>query len=197
MKLEMKRNLLTLGALLLLMSPIAAGAAPIIYDVDRTIGAGTVTGFVQTDGTLGVLNTVNITDWTLNLTAPNLLGGSPDVIDFATGGLTFLSGSATTATLTQLLFDFSTADSIFLLQGGSNYWCLETANLNCTGLGAGEHIGQGIQTNVAQTVIHSGSIVVGTVAAVPEPEIYAMMGVGLGLLGWVGRRKKLREGAAA
>lgn len=35
------------------------------------------------------------------------------------------------------------------------------------------------------------------VAAIPEPEIYAMLGVGLGLLGWVGRRKKLRERAAA
>ncbi len=29
-------------------------------------------------------------------------------------------------------------------------------------------------------------------APVPEPEIYAMLGVGLGLLGWVGRRKKLQ-----
>lgn len=28
-------------------------------------------------------------------------------------------------------------------------------------------------------------------AAIPEPEIYAMMGLGLGLLGWVGRRRKL------
>jgi hypothetical protein len=37
----------------------------------------------------------------------------------------------------------------------------------------------------------------GPVAPVPEPEIYAMMGMGLGLLGWVGRRKKLKERAAA
>jgi len=34
-------------------------------------------------------------------------------------------------------------------------------------------------------------------APIPEPEIYAMMAVGLGLLGWVGRRKKLKEAAAA
>ncbi len=40
-------------------------------------------------------------------------------------------------------------------------------------------------------------ITLNSVAAVPEPEIYAMMGVGLGLLGWVGRRKKLKEAAAA
>lgn len=31
-----------------------------------------------------------------------------------------------------------------------------------------------------------------TVTAVPEPEIYAMMGLGLGLMGWVGRRKRLQ-----
>jgi hypothetical protein len=31
-----------------------------------------------------------------------------------------------------------------------------------------------------------------TVAAIPEPEIYAMLGVGLGLMGWVGRMKKLQ-----
>jgi len=33
--------------------------------------------------------------------------------------------------------------------------------------------------------------------AIPEPEIYAMMAVGLGLLGWAVRRKKLEEAAAA
>lgn len=27
-------------------------------------------------------------------------------------------------------------------------------------------------------------------AAIPEPEIYAMMGLGLGLMGWAGRRRK-------
>jgi len=36
-----------------------------------------------------------------------------------------------------------------------------------------------------------------SIAPIPEPEIYAMLGVGLGLLGWVGHRKKLKEAAAA
>lgn len=37
----------------------------------------------------------------------------------------------------------------------------------------------------------------GPVAPVPEPEIYAMMGIGLGVIGWLGRRKKSKERAAA
>jgi hypothetical protein len=36
-----------------------------------------------------------------------------------------------------------------------------------------------------------------TVAPVPEPEIYAMMGLGLGLMGWAGRRKRLKEAQSA
>ena len=31
-------------------------------------------------------------------------------------------------------------------------------------------------------------------APAPEPEIYAMMGPGLGLMGWVGRRKRQTQG---
>lgn len=34
------------------------------------------------------------------------------------------------------------------------------------------------------------------VTAIPEPEVYAMLGVGLGLMGWVGRRKRLKGSAA-
>ena len=32
---------------------------------------------------------------------------------------------------------------------------------------------------------------------IPEPEIYAMMAAGLGLVGWAARRRKLKEAAAA
>lgn len=200
----MRRILLALVAWVVATGPMAAGAASIVYDVNRTIGAGTVTGFVQTDGTLGVLGSTNITDWNLTLTAANLLGGSPSVISFA-GGQTSLLGTATTATLSQLLFDFG-GSGIFLLQSSIaplNFWCLETVGTNCTGFGAGEHMGQNAQGGlVAQTALHSGPIAMGSVTAapvapVPEPEIYAMMGLGLGLLGWIGRRKKLRDAAAA
>jgi hypothetical protein len=127
---SVKANTARFGAVLagVLMLCLAAPAnASIIYNVDRTIGNGTVTGFIETDGTLGQLTTANIIDWGITLTAPNLAGGSPDVIDFATAKNTLISGTATTATPTQLLFDFNLEGSqVFLLHGGSgNLWCLQ------------------------------------------------------------------------
>ena len=126
-----------------LMCCTTTASASIIYDVNRTIGAGTVVGFIETDGTLGALGSGAITDWSLTLTAPNLSGGSPDLITFATQSQTNLSGAGTTATLTELIFDFSVAGSFFLLQGSSptNYWCLESLTASCTGGGIGEHMG--------------------------------------------------------
>jgi len=52
----------------------------------------------------------------------------------------------------------------------------------------------GCNGNFQVTTTPGGGTVV---TPIPEPEIYAMMAVGLGLLGWVGRRKKLKEAAAA
>ena len=40
--------------------------------------------------------------------------------------------------------------------------------------------------------IHYNEALPPTLNPVPEPEIYAMLGVGLGLMGWVGRRRKLQ-----
>ncbi len=42
----------------------------------------------------------------------------------------------------------------------------------------------------------TGDLLSQTIPAVPEPEIYAMMAVGLGLMGFVARRRKLHESMA-
>ena len=59
------------AGVVMLLASVTADAS-IVYNLNRTIGAGTVTGFIETDGTIGVLSTANITDWILTLTAPNL-----------------------------------------------------------------------------------------------------------------------------
>lgn len=51
----------------------------------------------------------------------------------------------------------------------------------------------GSSDSTGRNYFSAGNMVV---AVVPEPEIYAMMGLGLGLLGWIGRRKKPRDAAA-
>jgi hypothetical protein len=53
-----------------------------------------------------------------------------------------------------------------------------------------------IWINAQNLPFTADSVISVNVAAIPEPEIYAMLCVGLGLLGWVGRRKNLRERAA-
>jgi len=50
-------------------------------------------------------------------------------------------------------------------------------------------LGNGVGNDVFVDVSWSTSVL-SPVGAVPEPEIYAMMGIGLGVLGWMARRKK-------
>jgi hypothetical protein len=53
-------------------------------------------------------------------------------------------------------------------------------------------------TNLNQTKATGDllSLSIGGVPAIPEPEIYAMMAVGLGVLGWSARRRKSKVAAA-
>src|SRR4051812_3798064 len=49
------------------MSGSAVQAAPITYDVNQTIGVGSVIGTLETDGTIGALNAGNFLAWDLTL----------------------------------------------------------------------------------------------------------------------------------
>jgi hypothetical protein len=51
-------------------------------------------------------------------------------------------------------------------------------------------------TSLTQTK-KTGSLLSQTIPVIPEPEIYAMLAIGLGVLGWGVRRKKLAEAAAS
>jgi hypothetical protein len=65
--------LLSVAFIATLLGVGVCSAASITYNVDQTIGAGSVVGTVQTDGTIGGLTTANFTDWNLLLTG---LGGA-------------------------------------------------------------------------------------------------------------------------
>src|SRR5450755_221698 len=85
-----------------------------------------VTGTIQTDGTLGILNTGNITDWNL------LLSDGTNTFDL-TGSLSgndsvvLIQGTDTSATATQLLYNFDRSVGFLLFQqvlfSGNHYNC--------------------------------------------------------------------------
>lgn len=104
----MRRLVLAAIASFLLTAP--SQAVPITYNVDLEVGTAHAAGFIQTDGTLGVLDATNFLNWNLQLTN----GSFSLTLNSAVDTLT-LFGSALTAQSTGLFFDFNSADGSGLL----------------------------------------------------------------------------------
>ena len=77
-------------------------AATITYGVSQTVGPGSLTGFIETDGTFGAIGTGNIVDSNL------LLNDGRTTLDDNLSNSVFEvpGGGALSATTTQLLFNF-------------------------------------------------------------------------------------------
>lgn len=67
---------------------------------------------------------------------------------------------------------------------------VDAATLTGLGLGAGTHTIALRVTDTHGTFADSTTML--TITAVPEPETYAMMLAGLGLVGWAARRRGVR-----
>ncbi len=177
------------------LSPLAAHAAPITYNVSRTIGTGSVVGTIVTDGTVGVLSLANIIDWSFTISSPNLAGGSPDVIDLATDGMVVV-GSGLSATSSTLVFDFAAAGDFAVgFQSSTppfNGWCLASAGtLPCAGEPTpSEGIYFGMSDTWAELRNPTRAEVIATAVGVPEPGTLALFGAGLLGLGFMRRRRR-------
>ena len=179
---------LIFALVVLLLGSVLSNASPITYTVARTIGTGSVTGFIETDGTLGVLSAGNFVDWSLLLndgvSTFNLYGPLS-----GNNSVAYSQGSDASASATQLLFNFSGIDNgILLFQdglfSGDHYYCAATQLGICY---QGETVVPISVLSSFQNVARSGNIVIGT--AVPEPGTYGLMLTGLGLL--LGKRGTL------
>ena len=164
----------------------AASAAPLTYNVARTIGAGSVAGIITTDGTFGVLATANVTAWSLTL---NDGIGSFAITE---GNSQFaIVGSGLTADVDSMDFNFSGANVLFDFQNptiGSaiNFWCGNGATgVTCSSALSVEEVtlSGGIpfaaRTGIVEIATRS---TVGGGNSVPEPTSLALVGLALFVL---------------
>ncbi|MFL4471797.1 VPLPA-CTERM sorting domain-containing protein [Tateyamaria armeniaca] len=182
---------------------VANPAAAITYNVDLSIGNGTVTGYFETNGTFGVLSAGDFVAWELTLDAPNLWRGTPDVIGTTTAssGISLLPNvgpvtpTGLTASATQLTFDFS-GNTAALFSGGDhgNYFCMQGARTGaCSSSFNLMAIGFDAISGNAEEQTLTGNFVFAEVApsvpAVPLPASLPILLAGIGALGWMKRRK--------
>lgn len=178
----------TITALAIALAALGANGAyagDIVYGVDQTIGPGSVTGTITTNGTIGTLSAADIVsfDLTLNdgvniatLSSPGTVYVNKDAC--CTAGLP--GGDDLTATAKDLMFNYSGTDSGDFVIVNSQFQLCYTAVSNCwgpTGVGMFNVGGDGRSVYVAE----SGNQIIAT--AVPEPVTWAMILLGAGMVG--------------
>lgn len=186
-----------LSAVLALALSIGSAANALTYVVDRGIGLGSVTGFIETNGAIGNVFEHDIVDWALSISSPDI-APSPTNISQANGDVVESNGPAFIATATELLFDFRIPGSltgsytVFRRAGSgvNNYWCLDTGNCsNPLGTAPSEDIGFTTALLDGQSVSRSGLVVIATLAPVSLPAAMPMLLVGLAALVLGARRQ--------
>lgn len=174
----------------LLLSAGVLSAGPITYNVDLTIGAGSVTGFIETDGTIGVLSSSNILNWDLLLNDGTTTFTLEGPLSGDNSGLG-LEGSDLSATSTQLLFNYSGTDYGYALfqapePGSGMDWFCPTTTLDCSAGVVGNNLKI---TGTQQTTALTGTQAIGNVGGVvPEPSALGLATLGVAFLSFWKRR---------
>jgi hypothetical protein len=169
-----------------MVSPSLLRADNITYNIDQTVGAGSVTGTITTDGTIGVLNTGGVIDGPVgfagNIVGVNLVLSDGTNTEPLSGGIFTSLGSDLIASATDLTFDFGAPDAggLALYSGYSNYDQL-CYSANCGGISI-YNVGLDGQT---VAISETGTQVIGTV-----PDASGLSLAGITALGIIGAFRK-------
>ena len=171
-----------------LLVATAASAAPITYNMNLSIGAGSAVGTITTDGTIGSVGTGNIVSYSILLSP---VPGSQFLLTDVNSDIGNTANLISTAT--DLSFDFDVT-SYWLMQNpfvgsGQNFLCFAGVGQVCGGFGGP---GLSMSTDVFASSFSSvtGTSIVATAANnVPEPGTWGL--AALALLGAsVSRRRR-------
>ena len=165
-------------------APAVLRADEITYTVNQAVGAGSVTGFITTDGTIGTLSSTDILDW--NLTLNDGHGNTVDLIPSnSTVGNT---GTDLTASSSDLMFNFSGGFGAFSFNGSAapslGQLCYDSVT-NCALVSGVDLFDVAGKTPCAYYGCNAGetgnqSIASGgTPVSTPEPGSLASLGIGL------------------
>ncbi len=167
----------------------SAHAAPVTYQVDRTIGLGSVVGTIETNGATGVLTGSDILAWDLELNGD---GASFHLASGTAGNVVAVAGSDLTATRGTLLFDFSGTDGGYLLFqdglfSGMHYYCAQASPGGSPCFLGETVVPEAFDSPSAQNAVRTGTQVI---ASVPEPGALALGGLYLAGMALAMRRRK-------
>ena len=182
-------NRLSLALLsVLLGAATVCYAAPLTYEVNRSVGAATVTGEFTTDGTLGNLADSDFLSWDLTLTE----GGSFVTLNEANSIVIGPTGTnAVQATALQVTYDPSDGNFFAFFKSIDAFWCFQASTGQCTfSGGAGETVQVPGQTEAFASISDLQLVAARTeTAPVSEPATLVLFGLGLAGIG-VSRRKQ-------
>lgn len=180
------KNLITAlsGVLTLTVAVPASGA---VYTFSTSIGTGSASGSITTDGTIGILSGANIRAFNILIN-----NGTGTFTVTNANGQVQTGGDALTATSTGLFFNYNFGGGDYALfqnphtGSGFNYFCLQTSGCYSPATpGMGVRV-SGARLNSALT----GNLQFATAAAVPEPASWALMMLGFGIIGFALRRRQ-------
>jgi hypothetical protein len=166
------------GAAFLALAILDTGrASNIIYDVDLTSGAASVTGFIETDGTIGTLSGPNFLDWNLEVDDGTDSGPILGPLETGSNSVVVYSPSSASGSLTDLTFDTSTTNDSFLefatFDGSGASFCAQDQGGGCGGSGGLQWTGAGVEEASIPT---NGVTTIGTAeGAVPEQSTLMLM----------------------